>query len=176
MTCCDRHLAVQSRRKFVQALTLGGGAMLLSTLPLQARASGQADALLLTCMDYRLENEILAYMDGRGMRDKYDHVVLAGASLGAMTTQKPDWGPTFWQHLDIAIQLHHIHKVIVLDHRDCGAYKTFLGPDAVKTPAAETAVHEKYLHALRAEIKKRHPDLEVELGIMALDGKVQTVA
>jgi len=27
---------------------------------------------------------------------------------------------TFWDHLGVAIDLHKIHKVIVLDHRDCG--------------------------------------------------------
>jgi carbonic anhydrase len=160
----------------MRTLALGGGAALLTSLPLTAARAGSTDALLLTCMDYRLENEILAYMDGRGMRDKYDHVVLAGASLGALTSQRPDWGRTFFQHLDVAIQLHHIHKVIVIDHRDCGAYKTFLGEKAVATPAAETAVHDQNLRALRAEIRKRHSKLEVELGIMALDGKVTTVA
>jgi carbonic anhydrase len=160
-----------------RGLTLGAAASLgLSALPLVARASGQADAVLLTCMDYRLENEILAYMDGLGMRDKYDHVVLAGASLGALTPKMPDWGKTFWQHLDIAIQLHHVHEVIVLDHRDCGAYKTFLGEDAVKTPADELAVHTRYMHRLKSEIGTRHPSLGVELGLMALDGNVEKIA
>ena len=43
--------------------------------------AGHCDVLLVTCMDYRLQNEIQAYMDGRGLRDEYDHIVLAGASL-----------------------------------------------------------------------------------------------
>ena len=149
------------------ASTLGGSA---------AMAAGQVDALLLTCMDYRLENETLAWMDGRGLRDKYDHVVLAGASLGAQTQQRPDWGRTFWQHLDVAIQLHHVHKVIVLDHRDCGAYRVFLGERAVATPALELAVHTTYLRKLKAAIARRRPALEVELGLMSLDGAVQPIA
>ena len=169
MSCCGHHGATR------RGLVLGAGAGLVSALPLAALA-GETEALLLTCMDYRLENELLAYMDGRGMRDRYDHVVLAGASLGALTPKRPDWGRTFWQHLDVAIQLHHIKKVIVLDHRDCGAYRTFLGAEAVKTAAAETAVHEHYLRALHAQIGKRHAHLGVELGLMDLDGKVQTIA
>ncbi len=173
MACCVSKTA--SRREWMRTVTLGGGAMLLTSLPLVARA-GETEALLLTCMDYRLEAKILAYMDGRGMRDKYDHVVLAGASLGALTDKRPDWGRTFFEHLDVAIQLHHIKKVIVLDHRDCGAYKTFLGAASVATPAAETAAHENHLHQLRAAILKAHPKLQVELAIMALDGKVQAVA
>jgi hypothetical protein len=126
-------------------------------------------------MDYRLMDEVAAYMDGRGLKDGYDHVILAGASLGALTGKRPAWGRTFREHLDVAIQLHHIKKVMVLDHRDCGAYRTFLGEAAVKTPAAELDVHEKYLRALRAQIGKLHPHLAVELGLMDLSGKVQTV-
>ncbi len=174
--CCDigRAPRAHSRRAFMKTVALGSGvAMMLGT---RAFASGNVDALLLTCMDYRLENEILAYMDGRGLRDKYDHVVLAGASLGVLTDQKPDWAPTFWQHLDISIQLHHVHEVMVLDHRDCGAYKTFLGEDFAKDPAKELAVHTDYLKRLKAQIAERHDSIGVELGLMALDGSVQTIA
>jgi len=115
-------------------------------------------------------------MSGRGMRGKYDHVILAGASLGAVTDKFPSWGKTFFEHLDVAIQLHQIHQVIVMDHRDCGAYKTILGQDLAANRARETDVHAQQLRALRTEIKKRHKELDVELLIMALDGKVDPVA
>ena len=164
-----------SRRKFLQTIGLGGGAMLLSTLAPGMALAGQTDALLLTCMDYRLTDDIEKYMAGRGMTDLYDHVVLAGASLGVLTDKKPAWGQVFWDHLEIAKALHHIHEVIVLDHLDCGAYRTFLGEAAVKDPKTEHATHDGYLRRLKGEIRKRHPDLQVEIGIMALDGKVETL-
>ena len=37
------------------------------------------------------------------------------------------------------------------------------------------AAHELYLRKLRAGISKRHPKLEVELGLMGLDGKLQKI-
>ena len=122
-----------SRRKFLQLAALGGGATLLASAPFlpEARAAGGTDALLLSCMDFRLMDDIERYMSGRGLRDKYDHVVLAGASLGAITDKYPAWNKTFWEHLGIAIQLHHIHTVIVMDHRDCGAYKVILGAESL---------------------------------------------
>lgn len=176
MDCCG-HAPAGSRRQFLQSIALGGGAALLSTLPAtRARAAGHTDALLLSCMDYRLTEKMVDYMDQRGLHDRYDHVILAGASLGVLTDRMPDWGKTFWQHLDIAIELHSIHKVIVLDHRDCGAYRVFLGPAAVETPAAELAVHTDHLTRLGGMIRSKHQQLEVELGIMALDGSVQTIA
>ncbi len=175
MQTCEAYVS-PSRRKFLQTIGLGGGAMLLSTLAPGVALAGQADALLLTCMDYRLTDDIDRYMSGRGMTDKYDHVVLAGASLGVLTDKKPAWGEVFWDHLEVAKALHHIHEVIVLDHLDCGAYRVFLGDDAVKTRQAEHLAHDGYLRRLKAEIGRRHPDLQVEIGIMSLDGKVETLA
>lgn len=175
--CCSHKVAGFSRRQAFGMIALGGGVSLLSTLaPGVARARGHTDMLLLTCMDYRLTEETIAYMDGRGLRDKYDHVVLAGASLGALTDKYPSWGETFWSHLDVAINLHAIHKVMVLDHRDCGAYKVILGANAVDSPDKELAAHTHALQALQKEIRRRHEHLEVELGLMALDGKVQEIA
>ncbi len=110
------------------------------------------------------------------MNGKYDHVVLAGASLGALTDKQKAWGETFWGHLGVAMDLHHIHKVIVLDHRDCGAYKVFLGEAVVKDAKTELATHTTYLRQMRDQIEAKHAALEVELLLMSLDGKVETIA
>ncbi len=142
----------------------------------EARAAATTEALLLSCMDYRLMDEIERYMSGRGMRDKYDHIILAGASLGAVTPKYPAWNQTFWEHLDVAIKLHDIHKVIVMDHRDCGAYKVILGADKVADPKMEKDAHTVQLKALKAAINKKLPKLEVELLLMSLDGKAETIA
>ena len=178
---CDKHheqehmVLKSSRRKFMQVAA--GAVVLASTVAAhQAQAAGKTDALLLSCMDFRLMNEIEQYMSQRGLRDNYDHIVLAGASLGALTDKFPAWNKTFWEHLDIAIQLHHIETVIVMDHRDCGAYKVILGEDFAKDPARETAAHRKELLALRTAIQKKYPKMKVELTLMALDGKVETIS
>src|SRR5919108_5706736 len=105
---CTGVAAPQGRRGFMRLAALGGGAALMGLAPRLA-AAGQTDALLLSCMDYRLVDDITRYMDGRGMANKYDHIILAGASLGAVTSKFPAWNQTFWEHLDVAIQLHHIH-------------------------------------------------------------------
>jgi carbonic anhydrase len=126
-------------------------------------------------MDYRLMDDIERYMSGRGLRDKYDHVILAGASLGALTEKFPAWNQTFWEHLGIAIQLHHIQRVVVMDHRDCGAYKVILGAEHAKDPAVELATHATHLKKLQGMIKEKHPTLEVEMLLMSLDGKAEVV-
>lgn len=180
MSCCieekpEAVAPVAGRRRFVQLAALASGVSLLGTPLSSAHAAGATEAMLLSCMDFRLMDEIDRYMHSRGLRDKYDHVVLAGASLGAVTDKYPAWSKTFWEHLDIAIQLHAIQKVIILDHRDCGAYKVILGEAHAKTPQAELAAHAEQLGKLRRMIEQKHPKLAVETLLMSLDGKVQAV-
>lgn len=168
-SCC--HTGELARRHFLRLALVGGVVATASTaLPLvPAQAGGTAEALLLSCMDYRLVDDIVRYMDGRSMTNQYDHVVLAGGSLGAVS-DKLNWGKTFWDHLDVAIKLHHIKKVIILDHKDCGAYRVVFERDYKGDE--ELAIHREQLNTLRAAIKERHPSLEVETLIMDLDGKV----
>lgn len=166
----------KSRRNLLRLAVLGAGAGLFSVvLPASEARAGHTDALVLSCMDYRLMDDIETFMAKRGMRNKYDHIVLAGASLGAVQERYPAWSKTFWEHLDIALQLHHVHTVVLIDHRDCGAYKVILGEDLAKDRDHETEVHAQHLARLGTAIKKRHPKLEVELHLMALDGSVQTI-
>lgn len=181
MECCNEHAApavsepTQSRRKFMQVAAVGSVALSLGMAP-AAQAGGKTEAVLLSCMDFRLMNEIEQYMSGRGLKDNYDHLILGGASLGAVTDKYPAWGKTFWDHLDIAIKLHSINTVIVMDHRDCGAYKVLLGEDFAKDPVKETSVHAKQLKTLGDAIKKKYPQMKVELTLMALDGKVEAIS
>lgn len=168
--------SAHSRRDFLRRIALGAGVSLLWAAAAPARAGGKTDVLLLSCMDFRLMDEVQHYMANRGLVNRYDHIVLAGASLGAVTDRFPAWNTTFWEHLDVAIKLHHIHKLMVMDHRDCGAYKVVLGEDFGRNPERETVVHMQTLKQLGAAIADKYPELEVELLLMGLDGAVETIA
>jgi hypothetical protein len=168
------------RRQFLRAGIFGGAAALLAPAlwPLGTFAAGHTDVLLLSCMDYRLVGHTRDYMVKEGLGDeKYDYIVLAGASLGAVTKKFPAWNTTFWDHLGLAIDLHHIHKVMILDHRDCGAYEKIFGIDFYKFPAKETRIHTVQLQELRRQIKQRYGKrlLDVELLLMDLKGKVEKI-
>jgi carbonic anhydrase len=141
-----------------------------------AFAAGTAEALLLNCIDYRLTGATTRYMTEQQMAGKYDQFILAGAALGATTEKFPSWGTTFREHVQVAIDLHHIRRIVVMDHRDCGAYKEILGKDFAANPKEEFEVHAAQMRSLRTDIGRKHPELEVELLLMALDGKVETIA
>jgi len=171
--CLGCHAGL-GRRRFMGLAGGTGLALLLGGFPRIARA-GNAKALMLSCMDYRLIDDTMRFMDSQGLQNNYDHVVLAGASLGVVSDEFAGWGDTFWRHLEIAIQLHHIEEVIAIDHRDCGAYKLVLGADAVASPEKETSAHAKILADFSREVKARHGKLGVQAYLMALDGSVESI-
>lgn len=133
----------------------------------------RASTLLLSCMDYRLIKHVHDYMVARGLQDDYNHIVLAGGAVGVNSDQHQHWGDIFWEHLHISVTMHHISRVIVLDHRHCAGHRLMLGPEVEKDHATETASHRTQLLAIKTAIIKQHPHLTVELGLMDLDGKVE---
>lgn len=133
--------------------------------------SHEADILLLTCMDFRFLLTIAEKMKGK----KYDHVVLAGAALGVVGG-KEKWHDTFFDHLGLAIKLHKIHTVIVMEHRDCGAYGPPPGfgllppkPD----PDEERRVHCQQVEKLRNLIRVYNKDLTFRSFLLAVPPATQ---
>ena len=132
---CTCHL----NRRAAAALLVGAGATLL---PGVGRAA-EITALGITCMDYRLVEFAPAFFHDKNLTRHYDQVSLAGAALAAVSDKFPESNGAFWSHINIAKQLHHIKKVIVVDHRDCGAYKVAFGDSFQGDGAAETAQHKR---------------------------------
>jgi len=124
-------------------------------------------------MDLRLLDEIVAFMGGIGLTNRYDHLILAGASLGATYEGVPHWGQTFWDHLDLARSLHDVREVFILEHRQCGAYAKILGQVfSDDDDPAEAAAHAEVVFRLKTEIQVRHPELSVRSFLMGLRGDV----
>jgi hypothetical protein len=166
------------RRRLLGLLGIGATYAIAGTslLGQRAFAAPGTEALLLTCIDYRLIAATTRYMAEQQMDGKYDEFILAGAALGVENRKFPDWARTFWEHVQLAIDLHKIRRIIVMDHRDCGFYKDIHGKDLAADPADELKVHAAQMHLVKADIGRRHPALAVELLLMGLDGKAETVA
>src|SRR5262245_31890873 len=99
------------------------------------KVAGHAKWLLVTCIDYRYHHVIHNFMRNTHPHERYDQLVLAGASLAAsdIFTNDPsswkagqsNWRTTFLEHVNLSIALHDIDGVLILDHRTCGAYREF---------------------------------------------------
>lgn len=178
-SCCGSsdHLPGDlTRRGFVHKLALGAGVALFSNfIPSVVRAANKPECMVLSCLDFRVMDDLANLMWGRKLHNKYDHIVLAGASLAVLNDAAPAWGTTFWDHLALSVSEHGIKKVIVVDHRDCAAYKAVLGPNHLKTRQTETEAHTMMMTRLRDFIKARYGAMEVELLLMGVDGKTDKI-
>jgi len=146
-----------------------------------------AEALLLTCIDFRFFRIIDQMMCDLGLRGKFDHFILAGAALGAtldfnaahlpapqpmLILPRLHWQQVFFEHLELATTLHNtIHRVVIIEHRDCGAYKTFLKPGGYATPREERSAHKKQADKLEELIRKFNPKLTVDKFLARLNPK-----
>jgi carbonic anhydrase len=173
VSCCSDRLYAGwiDRRRLLRSLaTLG----IVASWPTSPRAAeGEYDAMLLSCIDPRIVTPVYKYMDTQGLGGKYSQFCIAGAAIAVVAAKFKAWRPAFWDNTATSYQLHRINKIIAIDHRDCGAAKIAYGAKSVATREAETATHKKALFEFREEVNKRHPQLAVVTGLMALDGSIE---
>ena len=170
--CCSPLPSARvGRRLFLGLVSAAGAAGLMPGLV--RAASGQYEVLLLTCIDPRFPEHTIAYMRSRNLAGKYSQVSLAGASVAVVAPAFKDWRPAFWENLGASIQLHQVPKVMVLNHRACGAAEIAFGKDAVANREMETRTHRAAFTDFRSQVASRHPFLIVETGLMGLDGTVE---
>ncbi|MCE9603461.1 MAG: hypothetical protein K8U03_01005 [Planctomycetia bacterium] len=131
-------------------------------------AAPRKNVLLLSCMDLRFIDDIGQFMEGDNLVNRYDQLVFAGAALGVMQPTHAAWREVFFQHLDIAVNLHNIRDIYIMEHRNCGAYAHFLGPDfdfddSTAGRDAEEIEHRKHAFDLRDAIGA-HCKVKIEQG------------
>jgi len=174
-SCCDALLSNgHSRRNFMR---MAGGAVLFSSVGMISSgvqaASGNYEAMVLSCIDPRFQDLVNKQQAIDGLSGKYSAFTIAGASIGVVAPAFKAWHATFWENLGASIGLHNIKKVIVVNHRDCGAAKIAYGDAMVATPAVETETHKQALMEFRRQLKEKFPALGAQLGLMSLDGKLE---
>jgi carbonic anhydrase len=172
-SCCSDLLGSQfSRRRFIQGAA-AAGAVLAMPAPVALAASGNYEAMVLGCIDPRLQEPMRRYTARRGLTGKFSQFIIAGAAIGVVAEPFKDWHKAFWDNLAASVQLHNIKRVIAIDHRDCGAAKIAYGADKVANPKIETETHRAALEEFRKQMAARQPTLKVETGLMAINGRME---
>ena len=131
----------------------------------------QYKAMVLSCMDPRFQNLVYKHLKKKKLTGKYSAFTIAGAAVGVTHNKFKKWHHTFYDNLATSIQLHKIEKLIVINHKDCGAAKIANGKKEFSS-ANEKKIHQDSFKKLKKEIKKRFPKLKVELNVIALDSKI----
>ena len=129
-------------------------------------------AMVLSCIDPRFQPIIYNYLKKKKLIGKYSSFTIAGAAIGVTANKFKKWHKTFWDNIDTSIKLHKIKKLIVINHRDCGAAKIINGKKEF-SKKNETDVHKNSLQKIKKKFKKKYPKLKIELRIISLDKKIE---
>ena len=130
-------------------------------------------AMVLSCIDPRFQTVVYNYLKKKKLIGKYSSFTIAGSAIGVTAKKFKRWHKTFWENFDTSVKLHNITKLIVINHRDCGAAKMINGKKEF-SKNNETRVHKNSFHEIKKLFKKKYPKLRIELKIISLNNKVET--
>lgn len=116
----------------------------------------QCSAIVVTCIDFRLQRVIEKWCNKNLGEKEYDRVAWAGGVFDLTGILK---------QIEISNRLHEIKKVVLVNHEDCGAYGEAGTPER----------HDSDLKNAAAKVIELYPHLEVETYYLHLDGVFEKV-
>ncbi len=128
-------------------------------------------AVLIRCMDFRLEDDIERFLDERGLVGDCDIISVGGATKALMSEDQGEVDFLLSQ-FGIAYNLHGVRHFILMDHTDCGAYG---GRDAIGSAEEDFKFHVERLEKAKEILLEKFKDANIELIIadIADDGAVE---
>lgn len=121
--------------------------------------SHTCEALLLTCIDFRLHPELENLLK-QEFRLKFDYCAAAGAVKNLVKPEKDEDREFVLRQIEKSKKLHEIQKVVLVNHTDCGAYG---GKQAFAAEDEENNAHKQDLKLAGQIIQENFPSLQVEL-------------
>ena len=129
--------------------------------------------MVLSCIDPRFQPIVYNYLRKNKLNGKYSSFTIAGSAVGVTANKFKRWHKVFWDNFDTSVKLHNIKKLIVINHRDCGAAKIINGKKEF-SEINETKVHKTSFQKIKKIFKNKYPKLAIELKIISLNNKVET--
>ena len=125
------------------------------------------EAMVLSCMDPRFQPKVYKYLKNKKLTGKYSSFTIAGAAIGVTAKKFKKWHSTFIDNLSTSIKLHKINKLIVINHRDCGAAKIINGKKKFNS-TIENKIHKESFKKIKKILIKKFPSLKVNFKILSL--------
>ena len=125
------------------------------------------EAMVLSCMDPRFQTKVYKYLKAKKLTGKYSSFTIAGAAIGVTHKKFKKWHSTFIDNLSTSIKLHKINKLIVINHRDCGAAKIVNGKKKF-TSIIENKIHKDSFKKIKKNLNKKFPNLKIYFKILSL--------
>jgi len=125
------------------------------------------EAMVLSCIDPRFQAKVFNHLKRKKLTGKYSAFTIAGAAIGVTHKKFKKWHSTFWDNLDTSIKLHKISKLIVLNHKDCGAAK-MVNKEKKFNSLIENKIHKESFINLKKKLKKKYPNLKVSVKTLSI--------
>jgi carbonic anhydrase len=117
----------------------------------------QCETLVVHCIDYRLQGFLNKWLESNFPIQSYDRAAFAGGVNDVFYVIR---------QVDVAVRLHHIERVILINHEDCGAYGA----------EGNYERHKADLEEARRKIEALFPEVDVKTYYLHLDGKFECVS
>ena len=124
------------------------------------------EAMVLSCMDPRFQPKVYKYLKNKKLTGKYSSFTIAGGAIGVTAKRFKKWHSTFFDNLSTSIKLHKIHKLIVINHKDCGAAKIVNGKKKFNS-IVENRIHKESFKKIKKVINKKFPNLKIGFKILS---------
>ena len=169
--CCGAELRSGfNRRRFMQI----AGAGLAITLPsfFVVAAEGNYEAMVLTCIDPRIQEPVWKYLAGRDLTANT-------ASLSSPVRPSASSLLPLRTGIRRSGTIRYVDSIAPYQESDCDRSPRLrrrqdcYGEAKVATPQAETDTHRAALGEFRKQVAERYPQLGVEIGLMALNGAME---
>ncbi|MDY3554169.1 hypothetical protein R5W24_003288 [Gemmata sp. JC717] len=130
-------------------------------------------ALVIGCVDCRLLDDLVRFLDHDNLTNRYYQATFAGCTI-ALSSKAPVYYPrcdkggnpigepmdfSAWQsaaldHLKLVLKLTKgdLTDVYIVEHADCGAYREFIKFDSQADPRREREKHAEYARAYAEEL------------------------
>ena len=126
------------------------------------------EAMVLSCMDPRFQPKVYKYLKAKKLTGKYSSFTIAGAAIGVTHKKFKKWHSTFIDNLSTSIKLHKINKLIVINHKDCGAAKIVNGKKKFNS-IIENKIHKASFKKIKKILRTKFPTLKVNFKILSLN-------
>jgi len=115
----------------------------------------EVPAAVFYCLDPRFRQQTAEFLKGELGLENFDQYV--APSGPRVLAQEATRGIFLDMVKRVSVGLHHIKEIILIAHRDCGAYG---GSKAFSNREAERATQEEDLKIAREILRKEFPELE----------------
>lgn len=117
--------------------------------------------LVLSCVDCRLLDDLVRFLDHDNLANRYYHATFAGASLG-LVCPKPEsviyefshWRKTFIDHVQATVELTagKLTDIYIIQHENCGAFALYYRGFRCMSNLAQFEVNRQLAVALQRDI------------------------